>query len=182
MAIQRQPLTQMQAKAYTKDNTRQPLAQTQAKSFTKENSEAEHTVQTSHCLVEKHFFLGCAIVKVASRAIRDAVLHYIHLHKTFVVDGVNVHLAEHVPKDTDKKSDNALFAGWGRKTERKSPISATTLAKVLDDIIVTLLTLNPTASFAPIPEEMPICRFTSNAPWNVPQADVAWYIEGLRRL
>eukprot|EP00928_Gymnodinium_smaydae_P008939 TRINITY_DN132_c0_g1_i4.p2 TRINITY_DN132_c0_g1~~TRINITY_DN132_c0_g1_i4.p2 ORF type:complete len:146 (-),score=27.29 TRINITY_DN132_c0_g1_i4:836-1273(-) len=126
----------------------------------KEKLDVSHMAQSAHCIVEKHYFLGCAIVKVASKTLRDAVLHYIHLHDSFNVSGVNVHLAEHVPRAANEKSDNALFAGWGRKTERRCPISATTLAAVVDGIILTLLSMNPAASFAPLPEEMPTCRLT----------------------
>eukprot|EP00928_Gymnodinium_smaydae_P073176 TRINITY_DN56421_c0_g1_i1.p1 TRINITY_DN56421_c0_g1~~TRINITY_DN56421_c0_g1_i1.p1 ORF type:complete len:139 (-),score=11.62 TRINITY_DN56421_c0_g1_i1:21-437(-) len=128
-----------------------------------DNAGDECQATTPYCRVQKHRYVGCAIVTVASRAIRSAVINQCSLNArdqpVISLGDVQATVAVHVDKAIGVEVPQAIFAGWGSSIEKRTPVAADLIAEIFSNVVETILLQSPLSSFAPETEEIPVSRF-----------------------
>lgn len=90
-----------------------------------------------HLSVKKHATMGCAVVKLCDPAARPAMLA---LGSDLIVGEVRVKLQPQVDKTTQEEVPDELFAAWGRKVEKESPLAVAELLLALEVLYVRATT------------------------------------------
>mmetsp|Transcript_86823 Transcript_86823/g.250811 ORF Transcript_86823/g.250811 Transcript_86823/m.250811 type:complete len:489 (+) Transcript_86823:50-1516(+) len=98
----------------------------------------------AHCEVKKHSEMGCAVVTMESAAAREVILNYIAPKPTTGDEGkkgerrevtLGDHTAQmrpHIDKEKKEEVKTDLFIAWGHKSEKASPLAATTIVEAFD--------------------------------------------------
>jgi len=98
----------------------------------------------SHCEVKKHSEMGCAVVTMESAAARELVLKHIAPKQVAGDEGkkgerreitIGDHTAQmrvHIDKEKKEEVKTDLFIAWGHKSEKASPLAATTIVEAFD--------------------------------------------------
>eukprot|EP00928_Gymnodinium_smaydae_P094194 TRINITY_DN7875_c0_g2_i1.p1 TRINITY_DN7875_c0_g2~~TRINITY_DN7875_c0_g2_i1.p1 ORF type:complete len:155 (+),score=24.89 TRINITY_DN7875_c0_g2_i1:39-503(+) len=124
----------------------------------------ECQVSNRYCRVQKHRFVGCAIVSVASMAVRSAIIRECSIEgqaqAMIRLGDIQATVVAHVDRVTREEVPQALFVGWGSSVEKRTPLSADVIAEVFFGVINQLMQELPPSSFAPQAEEIPASKFT----------------------
>jgi len=111
----------------------------------KKGSKSRVDARGVHCQVRKHTDMGCAVVTMESEAAREAVLEHA-ASKTpakedkkdrpeVQVGDYSIQMRRHYDKTNQVQVKTDIFVAWGRQNERRSPLSATTLAETFDGLL-----------------------------------------------
>eukprot|EP00928_Gymnodinium_smaydae_P094191 TRINITY_DN7875_c0_g1_i3.p1 TRINITY_DN7875_c0_g1~~TRINITY_DN7875_c0_g1_i3.p1 ORF type:complete len:158 (+),score=23.59 TRINITY_DN7875_c0_g1_i3:58-474(+) len=124
----------------------------------------ECQVSNRYCRVQKHRYVGCAVVSVASMSVQSAIISQCsrdgEAEAVIRLGDVQATVAAHVDRVTREEVPGALFVGWGSSVEKRSPLSADVIAEVFFGVVKLLLQDAPPASFALQAEEIPTSKFT----------------------
>eukprot|EP00928_Gymnodinium_smaydae_P085641 TRINITY_DN69186_c0_g1_i1.p1 TRINITY_DN69186_c0_g1~~TRINITY_DN69186_c0_g1_i1.p1 ORF type:complete len:139 (-),score=5.38 TRINITY_DN69186_c0_g1_i1:88-504(-) len=124
----------------------------------------EYEATNRHCRVQKHRYVGCAIVTVPSMAVRGAVISHCSRNEqdqpVIRFGAITATVAVHVDRTTGQEVPQALFVGWGSGIEKRTPVAADLIAAVFSALIETAMLESPLSFFAPQAIELPPCRFT----------------------
>jgi len=79
--------------------------------------------------VRKHTSMGCAVLSFRDPQVREAVLKE---GEEVTISGVRVQLQPHKDKETGEDVPTDVFAAWGRKVEKATPLSESKLLSHFD--------------------------------------------------
>lgn len=89
------------------------------------------TAEGEHISVKKHATMGCAVVTLRNPATRGAMLA---LCADLTVGEVQVKVQPQVDKTTREEVPNEIFAAWGRKVEKETPLAEADLLAALEEL------------------------------------------------
>eukprot|EP00928_Gymnodinium_smaydae_P060413 TRINITY_DN4406_c0_g2_i2.p2 TRINITY_DN4406_c0_g2~~TRINITY_DN4406_c0_g2_i2.p2 ORF type:complete len:142 (-),score=18.82 TRINITY_DN4406_c0_g2_i2:357-782(-) len=125
-------------------------------------SEDEVLVSGPHCSVNKHKFMGCAIVSLCSDSMCSAVMDRFRgadgRATLAITDSVVATVTACKDTNTNEPDTTKLFIGWGCKQEKRSPVHVSAVFELCNEIIADILAEVPISSLAPSPEVVPRCR------------------------
>eukprot|EP00928_Gymnodinium_smaydae_P052207 TRINITY_DN3599_c0_g1_i8.p1 TRINITY_DN3599_c0_g1~~TRINITY_DN3599_c0_g1_i8.p1 ORF type:complete len:223 (-),score=25.43 TRINITY_DN3599_c0_g1_i8:52-720(-) len=122
------------------------------------------------CSVRKHKpgQLGCAVIILPSRALREVVMHFAEFksksHGTAPIElcQMNMTIRRHIDTRTQEDLPTDLYVFWGHKQEKAFRLPPQALADDFDRLINRARTATNSKERAPNPEDIPACRFTVN--------------------
>eukprot|EP00928_Gymnodinium_smaydae_P052208 TRINITY_DN3599_c0_g1_i9.p1 TRINITY_DN3599_c0_g1~~TRINITY_DN3599_c0_g1_i9.p1 ORF type:complete len:224 (-),score=24.76 TRINITY_DN3599_c0_g1_i9:595-1266(-) len=122
------------------------------------------------CSVRKHKpgQLGCAVIILPSRAIREVVMRFVEFnsksHGTAPIElcQMNMTIRRHIDTRTQEDLPTDLYVFWGHKPEKAFPLPPQALADDFDRLIECAMAEMNTKERPPHPEDIPACRFTVN--------------------
>eukprot|EP00928_Gymnodinium_smaydae_P077390 TRINITY_DN60716_c0_g1_i1.p1 TRINITY_DN60716_c0_g1~~TRINITY_DN60716_c0_g1_i1.p1 ORF type:complete len:161 (+),score=39.81 TRINITY_DN60716_c0_g1_i1:84-566(+) len=115
----------------------------------------------AHCTVLKHRYVGCAIVKVASPAMRSALMSLFGNNvrddgmPVIQVGDATATIKAHMNKHTNENVPTDIFVGWGSKREKTSPVPVEDVLDTFKVMIEEVLKHFPLSNLAPPPEFVP---------------------------
>merc|ERR1712176_1141617 len=95
---------------------------------------------------------GCAVISMESAGLRKVLISYIERMSkpeavpVLEINGVNVQVRRHTDKSTNQEVMTDLFAAWGHKAEKETPLSAEAIAEAFDQVVEQVLSLKPPLS------------------------------------
>eukprot|EP00928_Gymnodinium_smaydae_P018626 TRINITY_DN1709_c0_g2_i2.p1 TRINITY_DN1709_c0_g2~~TRINITY_DN1709_c0_g2_i2.p1 ORF type:complete len:143 (+),score=5.46 TRINITY_DN1709_c0_g2_i2:50-478(+) len=125
--------------------------------------DGEHLFSDRYCRVQKHRFVGCAIVTFASRSLRSEVLESCTSEEQpdplIRIGDVLATVTAHVDTGTQEQIPTAIFVGWAAKIEKRTPVTVASIAHAFSDLIEYIMVKSSPSSFSPSPDDLPRCRF-----------------------
>jgi len=94
----------------------------------------------SHCEVHKHSSMGCAVISMDSAAMREEVMKFVERKSgpggstKLDINGVTVQLRRHKDKTSGNEVYTDIFAAWGHRAEKDTPLSGSDIAEAFDRV------------------------------------------------
>eukprot|EP00928_Gymnodinium_smaydae_P044173 TRINITY_DN2948_c0_g1_i1.p1 TRINITY_DN2948_c0_g1~~TRINITY_DN2948_c0_g1_i1.p1 ORF type:complete len:213 (+),score=48.20 TRINITY_DN2948_c0_g1_i1:70-708(+) len=115
-----------------------------------------------HCNVQKHSSLGCAVVTLPTKGIRELLLQFMLRNiraydgaTVFDIDGIEATIKPHIDKVTSADVETDVFVGWGRQTDLATPVAPEKIAKAIDEHVELALKCFEMHESSPPPQDMP---------------------------
>jgi len=109
-----------------------------------------------HCVVHKHSGMGCAVISMDSKSIRETVLNYAERQSPsgrnkpgaaeMDIDGLKVEIKRHVDRNTQQDVVTDIFAAWGHQAERQRVLEPEMIAEAFDKLYDKAMAEGPEAS------------------------------------
>eukprot|EP00928_Gymnodinium_smaydae_P044094 TRINITY_DN29439_c0_g1_i1.p2 TRINITY_DN29439_c0_g1~~TRINITY_DN29439_c0_g1_i1.p2 ORF type:complete len:214 (+),score=38.78 TRINITY_DN29439_c0_g1_i1:73-714(+) len=114
----------------------------------------------AHCSVNKHFRLGCAVVKFEFAAMQAAVLHHVGLHPdkmlaAWKVGDQDVTIRRHFDSTRNAYDPVGIFVSWGHQAEKRAAIPIDVIVNTFDILSELCLPSYVHDVLAPSAEDVP---------------------------
>eukprot|EP00747_Dinoflagellata_sp_TGD_P114960 gnl/TRDRNA2_/TRDRNA2_172034_c0_seq2.p1 gnl/TRDRNA2_/TRDRNA2_172034_c0~~gnl/TRDRNA2_/TRDRNA2_172034_c0_seq2.p1 ORF type:complete len:736 (+),score=144.95 gnl/TRDRNA2_/TRDRNA2_172034_c0_seq2:204-2210(+) len=77
--------------------------------------------------VQKHSSMGCAVITMREARVRNMIVAEAGSSESVTIAGIRVDIKPHQDKETGKDEPLQIFAAWGRKVEKATPLSESDL-------------------------------------------------------